>query len=349
MKAKWLQTTDFIPGLLLTMALTLPAHLLGQHFPLIGGPIIALVLGLIISTLWSPRANYATGIQFASRFILQAAVVFLGFGLNLTSVVQQGIRTLPVILSTIVTGLVVGFVVARQLSIPHRTATLIGIGSAICGGSAIAAAAPIIESSDEEVAHAISVIFFFNLIAALLFPWLAIWMGMTGENTNAFGIFAGSAINDTSSVTAASAVWDSMWGTGTQTLDYAVTVKLTRTLAIIPITLVLAYLKKHKRKHTDEHHLSHSWTKIVPPYILFFIAASLLTTLAMSFGAGAHHFAPFKATGKFFITTAMAAIGLNANAKKLIKGGVKPFLLGLTCSLSILIVCLVTMKVMSLW
>lgn len=119
----------------------------------------------------------------------------------------------------------------------------VGVGSSICGGSAIAATAPVIDADDEEVAQAISVIFFFNVLAALIFPAFGKLIGfntMTGES---FGIFAGTAVNDTSSVTACASTWDSMWNLGTETLDTAVTVKLTRTLAIIPITNIVKLIK----------------------------------------------------------------------------------------------------------
>ena len=117
------------------------------------------------------------------------------------------------------------------------------VGSSICGGSAIAATAPVIDADDTEVAQAISVIFFFNVIAAVLFPVLGSALGFDTTSGSSFGLFAGTAINDTSSVTAAASTWDSMWNLGSETLNTAVTVKLTRTLAIIPITLVLSLIR----------------------------------------------------------------------------------------------------------
>ncbi len=119
-----------------------------------------------------------------------------------------------------------------------------GVGSSICGGSAIAATAPVIDADDEEIAQAISVIFLFNVIAALVFPTLG---GMLGLSNEGFGLFAGTAVNNTSSVTAAAAAWDGMHP-GANTLDSATIVKLTRTLAIIPITLVLAFWQVRKAK-----------------------------------------------------------------------------------------------------
>ena len=163
--------------------------------------------------------------------------------MNLSVVLQTGKQSLPIILATISTSLIVSYVLHKAMRIPSKISTLIGVGSSICGGSAIAATAPVIEASDEEVAQSISVIFLFNMIAALLFPTLGTLLGFSTKSGEAFGIFAGTAINDTSSVTAAASTWDSMYHLQSATLDKAVTVKLTRTLAIIPITLVLSFFK----------------------------------------------------------------------------------------------------------
>ena len=153
---------------------------------------------------------------------------------------------MPIILATISTSLIIAYVLHRIMHVPGKISTLVGVGSSICGGSAIAATAPVIDADDEEVAQAISVIFFFNMLAALFFPALGALLGFSTTSGEAFGIFAGTAVNDTSSVTAAASTWDSLYQLGTQTLDKAVTVKLTRTLAIIPITLVLAFVRTRK-------------------------------------------------------------------------------------------------------
>ena len=218
-------------------------------------------------------------------------------------------------------------------------ADLIGVGSSICGGSAIAATAPVIDADENEVAPAISVIFFFNVLAALLFPALGQLVGFDTTSGEAFGIFAGTAVNDTSSVTATAATWDSMWNLGTQTLDKAVTVKLTRTLAIIPITLVLALMRTRKERGNGEAKIQMS--KIFPFFILFFIAASVITTVSVSNGIPAAVFDPLKELSKFMIVLAMAAIGLNTNIIQLVKSGGKPIAMGACCWVAITVVSLV--------
>lgn len=330
-------------GILACLAIALPSWLLGQHFPVVGGPVIAILLGMVITLFWKEKGAAAPGIQWTSKIILQSAVVFLGFGLDLHVVAATGKQSLPIILATITTSLVLAYGLHRLMDIPTKISTLVGVGSSICGGSAIAAAAPAIHADDEEVAQAISVIFFFNVLAAILFPLLGSALGFSTTSGEGFGIFAGTAVNDTSSVTAAAATWDSMWNLGTATLDKAVTVKLTRTLAIIPITLGLS-LYYGKKEAGQTFHLKNA----VPVFVLYFVLASLATTLALQMGVSASVFAPLKTLSKFLIVMAMAAIGLNSNIIKLIRTGGKPILLGGCCWIGITVVSLALQQVLGL-
>lgn len=320
-------------GLLLCLVIAIPAWLLGRKFAVVGGPVISILLGMTVGLFLKNRAPFEAGIRFTSKKILQWAVILLGFGMNLTVIGRTGVQSLPIILSTITASLLIAFIMCRALKIPTKISTLIGVGSSICGGSAIAATAPVIDASDEEVAQAISVIFFYNVIAALIFPLVGTLIGFSTSSGETFGIFAGTAVNDTSSVTAAASTWDSMWGLGSQTLDKAVTVKLTRTLAIIPITLVLALIQSKKSAGETEKKVSIK--SVFPMFILYFILASIVTTMAQSLGVDASVFTPLKELSKFMIVLAMAAIGLNTNPIKLIKTGGKPLLLGFCCWLGI--------------
>jgi uncharacterized integral membrane protein (TIGR00698 family) len=233
-------------GIGLCLLIAIPSWILGKLFPIIGGAVIAILLGMLVTVFLKNKTPFEAGIKFTSKKILQWAVILLGFGLNLNVIFKTGLQSLPIILCTIITSLVTAFIVHKILNIPSKISTLIGVGSSICGGSAIAATAPVIDADDEQIAQAISVIFFYNVLAAILFPILGKLIGFDTSGGEAFGIFAGTAVNDTSSVTAAAATWDSMWNLGNATLDKAVTVKLTRTLAIIPITLILAFLQTRK-------------------------------------------------------------------------------------------------------
>lgn len=336
-------------GLLLCMLIAVPSWFLGKQFPIIGGAVIAIIAGMVITLFIKDKSAFERGIKFTSKKILQWAVVLLGFGMNLAVIVQTGKQSLPIIVSTIATSLVIAYVMHKAMHIPGKISTLVGVGSSICGGSAIAATAPVIDADDEEVAQAISVIFFFNVLAALIFPTFGKLVGFTTETGEAFGIFAGTAVNDTSSVTAAASTWDSMWNLGSATLDTAVTVKLTRTLAIIPITLVLALIRTQNAKKNGEAGQKVSLKKIFPFFILYFVAASVITTVAVSLGANVSVFSPIKELSKFFIVLAMAAIGLNTDIVKLVKTGGKPIIMGFCCWVGITGVSLLMQRFLGIW
>ena len=333
-------------GMLLCLIIAIPAWLLGKQFPIIGGAVISILAGMIVTIFFKDKGDFAAGIKFTSKKILQWAVILLGFGLNLGVIVETGVQSLPIIVCTIATSLIVAFVIHKVMKVPAKISTLVGVGSSICGGSAIAATAPVIDADDEEVAQAISVIFFYNVLAAIIFPTLGAILGFSTTSGEAFGIFAGTAINDTSSVTAAASTWDSMWALGSATLDKAVTVKLTRTLAIIPITLVLALYRSRKESEKGQ---KVSIKKIFPFFILYFIGASIITTVAIHFGVSASMFSPIKTLSKFFIVWAMAAIGLNTDIVKLIKTGGKPLFLGACCWIGITGVSLLMQHVLGIW
>lgn len=317
------------PGLLLCLILAVPSWLLGRAFPVIGGPVFAILAGMVVTMILRDKSRYQAGITFTSKKILQYAVILLGFGLNLSEIAKVGALSLPIICTTITVSLVIAFVLRKRLAMPNNISVLVGVGSSICGGSAIAATAPVIGADDEEIAQSISVIFLFNILAALFFPTLGSLLGMSNDG---FGLFAGTAINDTSSVTAAASTWDTLHGTGGAVLEYATIVKLTRTLAIIPITLALAFWRTWQVKRGGSvSNGSFDLKKIFPFFILFFVLASVITTVATMAGADPALFQPFKELSKFFIVLAMAAIGLNTDLIKLIRTGGKPIFMGACC------------------
>lgn len=329
-------------GILLCLIIAAPAWYLGQLLPVVGGPVFAILAGMIITLFIKNKDSVKTGVTFTSKKILQYAVILLGFGMNLTDILMRGRQSLPIIISTITTSLVISFILCKVMKIPSKISTLVGVGSSICGGSAIAATAPVIDADDEEVAQAISVIFLFNVIAALIFPALGAALGLSNEG---FGLFAGTAINDTSSVTAAASAWDGIHASNT--LDTAAIVKLTRTLAIIPITLVLAFIRTRREEtNTESSQTKVSLTKIFPFFILFFVLASVITTV---FHLPSAVTDPLKTLSKFFIVMAMGAIGLNTNIVTLVKSGGKPIFMGLCCWIGIAFVSLGMQHLLHIW
>lgn len=336
------------PGIALCLAIAVPCWMLGKIFPVIGGPVFAILAGMVVTQWYRDRKAAQPGILYTSKKVLQYAVILLGFGLNLSEIAKVGMTSLPIILSTISISLIVSFLLHRSMHMPVNISTLIGVGSSVCGGSAIAATAPVIGADDEEIAQAISVIFLFNVLAALLFPALGSILGFSDAG---FGLFAGTAVNDTSSVTAAAAAWDGMHP-GANTLDAATIVKLTRTLAIIPITLALAvYRTVQAKKHAagGETKGSFRLEKIFPFFILFFLLASVITTVCVSAGVDTAAFKPLKELSKFFIIMAMAAIGLNTDIVKMVMTGGKAILMGACCWAAITAVSLGMQQVIGVW
>lgn len=336
-------------GILLCLVIAIPSWFLGKIFPVVGGAVIAIIAGMIVTMFWNDKGKAEAGIKCTSKIILQTAVVLLGFGMNLGVIFQTGKQSLPIIICTITTSLIIAWIMRKALKVPANTSILVGVGSSICGGSAIAATAPVIDADDDEIAQSIAVIFFFNVIAAIFFPVLGKAIGFDTIHGDAFGIFAGTAINDTSSVTAAASTWDSMWNLGSETLNKAVTVKLTRTLAIIPITLGLSLIMAKKSAKEDVKTTKFSLKRAFPMFILYFVIAAIITTLCIHMGVSAEVFQPIKELSKFMIIMAMAAIGLNSNVIQLVKTGGKPIVVGASCWCGITIVSLIMQHIMKIW
>lgn len=332
-------------GVLFCLIIAIPATLLGKQIEVVGGPVFAILFGMVLALVFpkNRREQLVAGVTYTSKKVLQYAVILLGFGMNLSQILSKGTQSLPIIVATISTSLVIAFVLCRVMNVPGKIATLVGVGSSICGGSAIAATAPVIDADDREIAQAISVIFLFNVIAALVFPTLGGMLGLTNEG---FGLFAGTAINDTSSVTAAASAWDSMHP-GANVLESATVVKLTRTLAIIPITLVLACWQMHlARKAGGDAKSTFSLKRAFPMFVLFFVLASVITTVLQ---LPASITAPIKELSKFFIVMAMAAIGFNTDIVELVKKGGKPIALGFCCWIGIACMSLGMQHVLGIW
>jgi uncharacterized integral membrane protein (TIGR00698 family) len=323
---------SIIPGMLITTTIAVPAWFLGAAVPLVGGPVFGIVLGMII-TCWQRPVTLNPGIAFTGKKILQYAIILLGFEMNLFQIFTVGSQSLLIMLSTISAALITAWLVGRYLQLAGNINILIGVGTAICGGSAIAAAAPVISATDKEVAYSISTIFLFNIAAVFIFPFFGHILGM---NDIGFGMWAGTAINDTSSVVAAGYSYSQAAG------NFATIVKLTRTLMIVPITIALSMFTSRENQRTG----AFSIAKIFPWFILGFIVASIINTIGVIPSSLSQTLAQI---GKFAIVMAMVAIGLNTNLKQLIHNGIKPILLGLSCWLAVALVSLTVQHYLQIW
>lgn len=322
----WLKNN--IKGILMAFVIALAAFWLGGKFPIIGGPVFGIIIGILINNTTGKPKWSESGIKFTSKKILQWAIIVLGGSLSLTQVWKTGRESLSVMIFTLAIAFISAYGFGKLMKIPFNLTSLIGVGTAICGGSAIAAVSPIIEADDKEISYSISTIFFFNILAVLIFPPLGHLMGFSDK---AFGLWAGTAINDTSSVVAAGYAFSSTAG------DFATIVKLTRSTMIIPISVIFAvsmWLKKRKCSN-NESSVNYSFKSIFPWFIIGFILTSLLNTLGIISGNAVSF---LSSLGKFLIIMALSAVGLNTDIKKILQTGLKPLFLGMIVWFSVALV-----------
>lgn len=317
-----------LPGLALAIAVAVVATAVGRFVPLVGGPVTGIVIGVGLAAVLKPGARLRPGIRTASGFVLQLSVVVLGSQLSLAQIAQVGVESLPVMLGTLLFCLAAAYLLGRWLGIVGDLRTLIGVGTGICGASAIAAVTPVIGAVSVDVAYAISTIFLFNIAAVLTFPVIGHLLGMS---QHAFGLFAGTAVNDMSSVVAAAGTY------GSAATNFAVVVKLVRTLMIIPICLGLAAWAG-RRIRTSAAVPAGAETGTCPParfrpnvfrLVPWFLIGFLLIAAANTLGlipAGAHR--PLSTLSLFLITVALSAVGLSTNLRGFRQAGARPLLLG---------------------
>ena len=337
-----------IPGLLLCVAIAAVATVFGRLVPVIGAPVFGILLGVVLGVVLRRRSLDAImhpGIAVSSRTVLQLSIVVLGTGLSLTEIAHTGFSSLPVLLGTLALALLVAWGAGRLLRIDGDLRTLIGVGTGICGASAIAATTAVIGAAEADVAYAISTIFAFNIIAVLTYPTIGHLLGMS---QHAFGLWSGTAINDTSSVIAAAYTFGLAAG------NYGVVVKLTRTLMIIPITIFLAVRTRRRDaaaigvgaaevatleaieeldvpydapaessrpRPARRLRLSH----LVPWFLVGFLLAACLNSVG-AVPKEAH--APLSTLSLFLITMALTGIGLSTRPLQLREAGLRPLALG---------------------
>ncbi|MEO7124269.1 MAG: putative sulfate exporter family transporter, partial [Lacisediminihabitans sp.] len=289
---------------------------------LLGGPVSGIIIGVILAGAVRRLPVMQAGIKTASKFVLQLSVVILGSQLSLAEVAKVGLESLPVMLGTLVVCLVSAWLIGRWLGIIGDLRTLIGVGTGICGASAIAAVTPVIGAVSIDVAYAISTIFLFNVAAVLTFPLLGHALGLS---QHAFGLFAGTAVNDMSSVVATASTY------GAAATNFAVVVKLVRTLMIIPISLGLAaWAGRRIQRNESEPAVEHTRArvhvaKLVPWFLIGFIVVAAINSFGL-IPAAAHQ--PLSSVSVFLITIALSAIGMSNDLAGFKRAGPKPLILG---------------------
>ncbi|MBO4980129.1 MAG: putative sulfate exporter family transporter [Clostridia bacterium] len=339
MKKLCIKLVKPIPGVLLSVAIAALATFLESLLPIhvIGAAVIAMFIGMLCHRPIKRVKVFAPGLKFTSKKPLKLAIILLGLSLNIRTVLNVGKMSLSVMLFTLLTCFGGGYFIGRALGLNWKLSNLISAGTGICGGSAIAAIAPTIDAEDNDIAYAMSATFLFDMAMIVLFPLMGRAIGMSDE---AFGLWAGTAVNDTSSVVATAYAFSEAAG------DFATMVKLTRTLAIIPTVLVFALIAlRIKRKEAlasaeDPSALKANFklTKIFPWFILGFLA---MAAVASIFVIPAPAVAVTKRISKFLMVCALAAIGVNTSFADMKKAGVRPMLHGFIISALVVVVALV--------
>ncbi|MFT0848171.1 putative sulfate exporter family transporter [Actinomycetaceae bacterium L2_0104] len=317
---------EALPGLSVAAAIAAVATLIGHQFPILGSAMPAIVIGVAFAILGRKPESLTPGLRFASKMVLQIAVVILGTQLSLRQVAEVGAESFPIMISTLTVCLLAAWLLGKAMRIDSDLNVLIGVGTAICGASAIAAVSPVVKARNEAIAYAVSTIFLFNVMAVVIFPPLGRLLGLTQHE---FGLFAGTAVNDTSSVVATAGIY------GSAALGFAVVVKLVRTLMIIPISLGLAVMEARKEADREGETADSAGgragisvagaLKLIPWFLIGFLLASVLRSVGVVPDAAQ---APLASVAMFFIATAMAAIGLSTDVAGFRKAGIRPLLLG---------------------
>ena len=326
------------PGILLALGIAALACWLESLLPIhvIGSAVIAMFIGMILNHFLKGTKIFVSGLKFTSKKLLKFAIILLGLSLNITTILHVGKMSMLVMIFTLLTCFGGGYFIGKALGLNWKLSNLISAGTGICGGSAIAAIAPTIDASDSDVAYAMSATFLFDMAMIVLFPIMGRAIGMSDE---AFGIWAGTAVNDTSSVVATGYAFSEEAG------DFATMVKLTRTLAIIPTVITFALIQLNlKRKEALARQqegtvlkANFSIAKIFPWFILGFVAMSVVASI---FPIPATVVSGTKSASKFLMVSALAAIGLNTSFASMKKAGIRPMIHGFIISALVVIVAL---------
>lgn len=317
------RVTSRVPGLIAVGAVAITATAAGRIVPVVGGPVAAVVVGASLAGWVRRKADVDPGLAVGRGPVLQVAVVLLGAQLSLGRAASVGLTSLPVMIGTLLTCLLLAALVGRALGVGRDLRTLVGVGTAICGASAIAAVSPVLRARSPDVSYALSTIFVFNVLAVVTFPLLGHALGLSQTQ---FGTFAGTAVNDMSSVVAAASSY------GDTAAHQAVVVKLARTLMIVPVCLTLAALVRRRDGGDPARRPLH---RLVPWFLVGFLA------LAAARSAGAIPTAALPVLGELStlgIIAALAAIGLSTDVPALRRTGARPLLLGLLLWIAVSVV-----------
>ncbi|PTX17746.1 YeiH family protein [Halanaerobium congolense] len=324
--------SDYLAGIILTILLALTAKAVSTYIPmhLISGSVLALMLGMLLNPIIREISIFNSGINFVSKKILKAGIVLMGLTLSFSQVLSVGGYSLIVMIFTLLTAFGGGYLFGRLFNMNWKLSSLISAGTGVCGGSAIAAVAPTIEADNSHIAYAISATFIFDVLMVILFPLAGRYFGMSDLG---FGLWAGTAVNDTSSVVAAGYAFSDAAGA------FAVIVKLTRTLSIVPIVMIFSIINARENKKlglsANEQEEKVEIKNIFPYFILLFLVMVAVKSTGF---ISAELSSNIASISKFMMIMALGAIGLTTNFSEVSDSGIKPLLHGFIISSLVVIV-----------
>ena len=330
----------FILGVGVCIIVAILSVMLEKLIPgdILGSSIIALFMGTIINSFFHPDW-IKPALKFTSKRILKLAIVLLGASLGVSTIMSVGKMTFFVMIFTFAMCFGGGFFVRKLFGLNWKLSNLISAGTGICGGSAVAAIAPVIDADDKDIAFALSSTFIFDMVMVALYPIMGKALGMSDI---AYGIWAGTSVNDTASVVASGYAFSEVAG------DFATMVKLTRTIAIIPTVLVFAYIGtriKQKEMQTLNNGKKVNIFKIVPWFIGGFLALAIANSVGL---VSAEVSDIMKTASKFLMVTSLAAIGLGTSITDFKKAGLAPMFYGITIDTLVTLTALVVIWCMGL-
>lgn len=316
-----------LPGVGLSFAVALVAITIAELIPVdfISATVLAIFLGVIVNNLITIPEQATPGIQFSAKRLLKGFIILLGASMNLSLIVEIGAQSLILLMFTITTAFMSSYVIGRFLNTEKRLTTLFAVGGAICGGSAITAVSPVINAKEREIAYSVSTVFLIDMFLILLIPLLSQLFNFTDLIV---GLWSGTAINDTSSVVAASFSFSQ--GAG----EFATMVKMTRTLAIIPIVIIFSVLNN---KGMDSKKVK----SIFPWFIVGFAGFAVINTLGWIPEVLGNILSTLRT---YLMVTALAAIGLKTDISSIKILGFKPFIHSMLVSAVVILISITVIQ-----
>ncbi|NLY20195.1 MAG: putative sulfate exporter family transporter [Tissierellia bacterium] len=321
-------------GIVISGVVAISAYFINSILPtdIFGATLIALIVGMLLNPITEKHESFRPGIDWVSKRVLRVGIILTGITLSFTQVMEAGKYALLLLMFTLTTSFGMGYICSKIFKINWKLSSLLSVSTAICGGTAVATLGPTIDADDKDIAYAISATFLFDIITVIAFPWFGKLMGMSDTS---FGLWIGTAVNDTSSVVAAGYAFSDIAG------SLATIVKLTRTLFIVPIVIIFSwiYAKKRQQSNVYENDIKKdiNFMEIFPWFIIGFLVFVGINSSGIISSITTTNIAKL---AKLFLAMALASIGMKTSIKEVAGVGITPMIAGVIIDTSVVIVAL---------